>query len=67
MEAYIDIDLSKKLTEYKDFLNHLNKILVECNNLPSNRISKNSEETVYTCDTCPHKGNLMCCHNCPNF
>lgn len=25
-------------------------------------------ETVYdNCDVCPHKGNLMCCHNCPNF
>ena len=24
-------------------------------------------ETVYTCDNCPHRGNLMCCHNCPNF
>ncbi len=24
-------------------------------------------ETVYTCDNCPHEGNLMYCHNCPNF
>lgn len=24
-------------------------------------------ETVYSCDHCPHAGNLMCCHNCPNF
>ena len=24
-------------------------------------------ETVYTCDICPHAGNLMICHNCPNF
>lgn len=25
------------------------------------------EETVYNCNNCPHAGNLMCCHNCPNF
>lgn len=24
-------------------------------------------DTVYTCDNCPHAGDLMCCHNCPNF
>ena len=24
-------------------------------------------QTVYICDNCPHAGNLMCCHNCPNF
>jgi hypothetical protein len=24
-------------------------------------------KTVYTCDNCPHAGNLMCYHNCPNF
>ena len=29
--------------------------------------SKKLTEVVYTCDICPHKGNLMCCHNCPNF
>lgn len=23
--------------------------------------------TVYNCDNCPHKGDLMCCHNCPNY
>ena len=25
------------------------------------------KETIYTCDNCPHNGNLICCHNCPNF
>lgn len=25
------------------------------------------KECVYNCDNCPHAGNLMCCHNCPNF
>lgn len=29
--------------------------------------SKKLNRTVYTCDTCPHKGNLICCHNCPKF
>lgn len=24
-------------------------------------------DTVYTCDNCPHSGDLMACHNCPNF
>lgn len=24
-------------------------------------------DTVYTCDNCPHNGDLMACHNCPNF
>lgn len=24
-------------------------------------------DTVYTCDNCPHAGDLACCHNCPNF
>ena len=22
---------------------------------------------VYTCDNCPHAGDLMCCHNCPLY
>ena len=30
-------------------------------------IKPKKTETVYTCDNCPHAGNLMCCHNCPNF
>jgi len=29
--------------------------------------SKKLARPVYTCDICPHKGNLMCCHNCPNY
>lgn len=29
--------------------------------------SKKLVETVYTCDNCPHAGNLMCCHNCPLY
>lgn len=29
--------------------------------------ASHSRETVYTCSNCPHSGNLMCCHNCPNF
>lgn len=29
--------------------------------------SKKLAEIVYTCNNCPHAGNLMCCHNCPNF
>lgn len=24
-------------------------------------------DTVYTCNNCPHNGDLMACHNCPNF
>ena len=23
------------------------------------------DNSVYTCDNCPHP-NIMCCHNCPN-
>lgn len=53
METYTDIEQSKKL--------------IECNDFLSNRKSVKSKETVYTCDICPHQGNLMCCHNCPNF
>ena len=30
-------------------------------------IKPKKTKTVYTCDNCPHAGNLMCCHNCPNF
>lgn len=67
LKSYTDIEQSKELAEYKDFLNHCNKILVECNDFLSNRKSVKSKETVYTCDICPHQGNLMCCHNCPNF
>lgn len=28
---------------------------------------QHKNETVYTCEHCPHAGSLMCCHNCPNF
>lgn len=66
-KSYTDIEQSKKLAECNDFLNHCNKILAEGNDFLSNRKSVKSKETVYTCDICPHKGNLMCCHNCPNF
>lgn len=67
LKGYTDLEQSKKSIECNDFLNHCNKILAEGNDFLSNRLIKNSEETVYTCDICPHKGNLMCCHNCPNF
>ena len=30
-------------------------------------IKSKKTEVVYICDKCPHAGNLMCCHNCPNF
>lgn len=67
MKSYGDLEQSKKLTEYNDFLNHCNEILAEGNDFFSNRKSIKSKETVYTCDDCPHIGNLMFCHNCPNF
>jgi hypothetical protein len=37
------------------------------NQFDNSDIKPKKTETVYTCDNCPHVGNLMCCHNCPNF
>jgi len=43
-------------------------MIIICNSQFDNfDIKSKKTETVYICDNCPHKGNLMCCHNCPNL
>lgn len=57
--------LEEQIRELKKHIKKLNK--EQNKKYMKSHDKEESIITVYTCDICPHKGNFMCCHNCPNF